>query len=123
MLLFDDAIAKWATFKFDFLEFFSNIRIKNSSQSKRRFLSQALRGEAMSLVENLGDSDFEMLWNILTDFYDDPFRGANVHCNNLFGDKGQLTKFTSLRKKLVHYRQNSSGLKVAYNELKLDGFD
>lgn len=112
---FDVKLTKWATIKAHFNDFISDDHTKNNDQAKRRFLFRALSAEALSMVENLRDCNFVDSWQILVEYYDDPYRRANLHYVNMFSSSEPM----SLHKRLVVFQQNSAGLLAVYSEINL----
>lgn len=117
---FHGELEKWSNFKSRFLNLISDIRVKDNDATKKDYLYAAVSGEAVSMIENVKDCDFDTIFKILLDFYDDPFRRANAHYDGLFKTTG---KGATLRQRLVQYRQHATGLSEAYKELRLDPFE
>lgn len=113
-------IEKWSSFKGRFINLISDQRLKDHDNQKQSLLFQAVSGDALSLIENLKDSDFLTCWKILTQFYDDPLRRSKTHLDAIFGN---TAPGRTLRQLLVMFRQHVSGFKAACSEASLDPLD
>lgn len=117
---FNGDVTKWASFKGIFLNLLSEARLKNNKAAKQHFLFQALTGDAKVLVENLQDTDFDVCWGIVSNFYDDPLCRSKAHFDALFKNSDPSP---TLRQLLISFRQHISGMKSTWDEADLEPFE